>query len=592
MGPLRDLLHFTRPYPWAIPVLAVLGVLASLAEGLGIGLIIPLLDGVLGAEGDADRSGPLAALLRSIAGLVDTEHSVTVLVLAIVGLVALKTLIVLADLTISTGVIARAMRDLRVALSRQLLALSYEYFARIPQGRLINLLDAQTYRASEALRALTVLIGSASTVLVFGVLLLLLSWQLTIVVALVGAPVSLAVRLLSKTAHRRGEELVDAYSDMADRILELLIAMRTIRIFNREALEAERFAAAARNVERSYRHTEILAGGLPAIVELLYVPVFIAVLAAAWYLDTGIPTILVFMLFLYRLQNPLKRLDANRVILATYASAVRDLRTLLDESDKPYLTSGTRRFERLVDSIEFDGVEFRYEGSDAAALAGVSLTLRAGTTTMLVGDSGSGKSTLINLLCRFYDPQAGAIRIDGVDLREFELTSWRARVAFAGQDADLMSGSVRFNIAFGVDNPTDAAIEAAARAAQAHDFICELPQGYATDVGPRGTQLSGGQRQRIALARALLCRPDLLILDEATNAVDSITEAGIQQALTAFAPDMTVLVVAHRLNTLHQADQVLVMRGGVIVQRGTPSSLLSADGALAALVEAQRASES
>jgi ATP-binding cassette, subfamily B, bacterial MsbA len=583
---IRSLLVFTRPYPWAIPLLVFLGLAASLAEGLGIGLIIPLLDQMLQSSAEAESSGPLAEVLRTIASFVGGDRALLVLSVLIIGLVALKTVIMAVDAMVSTSVIARAMRDLRLALCEQLLSVGYEYFSRVPQGKLVNLMDSQTYRVGEALRALTVLIGSLSTMVVFGVLLLMLSWQLTAVVVLLVVPVSLVVRVLAVRAHTWGDDLVRSYSDLAERVLELLVSMRTIRIFNREAMEARRFDAAAQDVRRAYRRTEVLNKLLPVLVEFLYVPVFVAVLGFAWFLQIGVPTVLVFMLLLYRLQNPMKRVNAYRVALASYAGGIRELQALLDRSDKPYLESGTRRLEQLHEGVEFDRVTFGYLGSDTAAVSDVSLTLRAGTVNAIVGDSGAGKSTLIHLLCRLHDPQSGVVRADGIDLRELDLPSWRARIAFAGQDADLLSGSVRFNIAYGVADADQEAIEEAARIAQAHEFIIELPGGYDAEVGPRGTRLSGGQRQRIALARAILCRPDILILDEATNAVDGVTETAIQGAIERFSSETTLVLVAHRLSTLKRAQHVVVMKGGRVVQQGPPDELLAIPGPLAELYAA------
>jgi ATP-binding cassette, subfamily B, bacterial MsbA len=583
---IRSLLVFTRPYPWAIPVLVLLGLAASLAEGLGIGLMIPLLDHMLQSSSEAESSGPLADLLRTIASVIGGDRALLVLSVLIVGLVALKTLIMAVDAMVSTSVIARAMRDLRLALCEQLLSVGYDYFSRVPQGKLVNLMDSQAYRAGEALRALTVLIGSLSTMAVFGVLLLMLSWQLTAVVVLLVVPVSLVVRLLAARAHTWGDDLVRSYSSLAERILELLVSMRTIRIFNREAMEARRFDDAAQDVRRAYLRTEVLNKLLPVLVEFLYVPVFVAVLGFAWFLQIGIPTVLVFMLLLYRLQNPMKRVNAYRVALASYAAGIRDLQALLDRADKPYLESGTKRLEQLREGVEFDRVTFGYLGSDNPSVSDVSLMLRAGTVNAIVGDSGAGKSTLIHLLCRLYDPQSGVVRADGIDLRDLDLQSWRARIAFAGQDADLLSGSVRFNITYGVADAAQEAVEEAARIAQAHEFIVELPGGYDAEVGPRGTRLSGGQRQRIALARAILCRPDILILDEATNAVDGVTETAIQGAIERFSSETTLVLVAHRLSTLKRAQHVVVMKGGRVVQQGPPDELLAIPGDLAELYAA------
>jgi subfamily B ATP-binding cassette protein MsbA len=203
----------------------------------------------------------------------------------------------------------------------------------------------------------------------------------------------------------------------------------------------------------------------------------------------------------------------------------------------------------------------------------------------LVGGSGAGKSTLINLLCRLYDPTAGEIRVDGVRLVDLDLASWRRRIAIAGQDADLLAGTIRDNIGYGDPEADDARIAAAAEKANIRDFIESLPQGYDTPVGLRGTQLSGGERQRIALARALLRDPEILILDEATNAVDHISEAEIQRTLERLAGRLTIIVIAHRLSTIRRANRVVVMREGRIVEQGSRGELLKRQGAFSELHE-------
>jgi subfamily B ATP-binding cassette protein MsbA len=212
------------------------------------------------------------------------------------------------------------------------------------------------------------------------------------------------------------------------------------------------------------------------------------------------------------------------------------------------------------------------------AVSDLSFRIPKGAVFAIVGGSGAGKSTVIGLLCRLYDPQAGAIRVDGTPLAHLDLRSWRGRLAFAGQDGELLEGTVRENILYGAPSASDAEVIAAARQAHAHDFITELPQGYDTLLSPRGMNLSGGQRQRIALARALIRKPELLILDEATNAVDNVTELAIQETVEQLAGRCTMLIVAHRLGTIRRADHVLVMAGGRIIEQGQPGELLARGG--------------
>jgi ATP-binding cassette, subfamily B, bacterial MsbA len=579
------LLRFVRPYRRVLPLLVVLSIAASLVEGLGIGLAIPALDVLLGVE-QARPAGPFAEVMQRVGERVGGRNPLLVLGLLIVLLVVVKTFIIGLEAIVSTAVTGRITRDLRMALYRQMLEVGMQFHARADQGALLNTLDAQTFRTSGALRALTVLISASCTALIFSIILLLLSWQMALIVFVTIVPVMLLVRIVSRRARSKGERYVQRHAALGAQMLELLNGMRAIRLFNQEEAEAARLARAADAVRSSYVRAETLVRVVPATAELLYLPVFIAVLAYALTAEIPISNVLVFLILLFRLQKPLRAVDSSRVNLANTAAGIWRVEELLDRSDKPYLPSGRHVIQRFTDSVTFDRVTFRYHPDSVPAVRDVSFRISRGSVFAIVGGSGAGKSTLISMLCRFYDPTEGRVLVDGMDLAEIDTTSWRERIAFAGQDVELMSGSVAWNIAFGDPRADLDAIRRAAELACAAEFIEALPDGYDTDVGLRGQRLSGGQRQRIALARALLRRPDILILDEATNAVDSVTESRIQQTLDSLAGKLTIVLIAHRLLSVRRADRVLVMEAGAVVEEGSPAELEKAGGALTRLYQA------
>jgi subfamily B ATP-binding cassette protein MsbA len=379
---------------------------------------------------------------------------------------------------------------------------------------------------------------------------------------------------------------------LAERVADAIGAMRMVRAFDQESREKDRFKQLARDVKRVFIRSEMISGTVLPIMEVIYLPLFVCAVVVAWYAGTGLPTLFTCLLLIYRLQPHVKKIDQSRVQLNTVLGSVEAVMDLVDRANKPYLTSGDVPFTGLKTGIELSSVTFAYDDDSLQpalqpALKCVSFRIPAGSVTAIVGTSGAGKSTLVNLLCRFYDPTAGRIVVDGIDLRDLKLKDWRRRIAVAGQDAELMTGTVFENIAYGRPEASAEEIRMAAHLANAADFIEGLPEGWDTRVGSRGLRLSGGQRQRIGLARALLCKPSLLILDEATNALDSLSETAVQQTFEQIRGGTTILVIAHRLSTIRNADYVVVLGNGQVVEEGRPAELFSANGVFSKLYELQ-----
>jgi subfamily B ATP-binding cassette protein MsbA len=400
--------------------------------------------------------------------------------------------------------------------------------------------------------------------------------------------ISLVIQLVTRSVKTLGEQAVEANSALGNRMWEGLAGMKVIRSFGRESYEQERFDVISKTVRKTFLKLDILSGAVGPISEVLSAVLLLCILVIALLQDrSSLPTLLIFIFILYRLQPQVKQLDSARVGLIALTSSVQDVTYFLDHSDKPYIRSGHIDFKTLEQGIYFESVNFSYNPLEKPALQNISMCIPKGKTTAIVGPSGAGKSTLIGLICRFYDLTSGEIYVDRSSLQELNLTDWRNQIAIVSQDVYMFSTTVLENIAYGRLDATEKEIIEAAKLANAHDFIMQLPEGYNTKVGDRGVRLSGGQRQRIALARAIVRNPQILILDEATNALDTISEHLIQEALNTLSQNRTVIVIAHRLSTIEQADQIIVLNEGRVVEQGHLQQLLEQKGLFAQLYHLQ-----
>ena len=346
---------------------------------------------------------------------------------------------------------------------------------------------------------------------------------------------------------------------------------KTVRLFGEQKREQDRFEQASEAVRKTSLSVDRTIAATGACFEIFHVVLFVAILLGAWWTRMEVPVLVAFLVLLYRLQPHLRAVGAAWVTFGATRGSVREVEWLLSEQDKPKPLTGWRQISQIKQSIVFDRVDFTYPSADRGdtAISAASFVIRGGRATAIIGRSGTGKSTLVNLLCRLLDPTSGSIFVDGVDLREIDPAAWRSAVAVAGQDVDLVDGTIAENIAYGMPSATPEAIAAAARDADAADFISKLPVGYETPVGYRGLALSGGQRQRIGIARALIRQPSLLILDEATNAVDAVSEAVIKTLITKRLSSQTVIVISHNARTRSLCQDAIVLEEGRSITFGS-----------------------
>jgi subfamily B ATP-binding cassette protein MsbA len=570
-----------RRYRRSVPIIVAGGLLSNGLEGVGISLLVPLLGAMMPGAGPVPMPRPLARVAE-LAGSVDAAHRLLVIAVGIFVLVLLKAGVQSLNAMYLSSINARIGHDIRSALSQRLLTADYPFFLDQDRGRLVTIITADSWRVSDAVRLLLSLLIATIALTVFGAIMILVSWKLFAVVALASVVVRLIQVRLVRHVHALSTRFSAANKTLANRTLRALDAIRLIRLFGQQDHEYQLVVQASESMRGVMVGIERASAMLVPTMEVVQCALFIGVLLVAVALDIRLPVIMGFLVLLYRAEPHLRALSHARLGIAALRQPIREVGWLLTAAAAPPGPAGAAMTAPRRGDIAFENVTFSYPNRPDArpALRDVSFVLREGRSTALIGRSGSGKSTIVNLLCGFLVPDAGAIRVGDVDLADTDIRSWRSQIGLAGQDIDLIDGTAAENIAYALPDATREEVERAARLADADGFVRRLPQGYDTMVGSRGHSLSGGQRQRIGIARAIIHKPRLLILDEATNAVDGMSEATIMALLTTHLPGVTTVVVSHHEATLAACQDAVVIDDGCVVETG-PWAKLQAGRSLA-----------
>jgi subfamily B ATP-binding cassette protein MsbA len=556
------LLDFFKPYKVRLVAAFIFSGLVAALTGAYAWLVRPVLDGIF---------------------INKDTFLLNVLPLAILAVAVMKAAFSYGQNYLMNYVGNQVITDIRERLFIQLMRLPVRFHDSNTSGRLVSrVINDVNMMANAVVGVLKDLFQQGLTFLAMFGVILYQNWKLAAVSLFVIPISSITMVRMGQRLRKLATHGQERMGDMASTLQETLAGIRIVKAFGREEAEGKRFRYSNEAFLRMTMKAIQVSSLGNSHMEVIGV---VGVAAIIWYggylVIQGAMTPGAFFSFLtamFMAYTPIRRLSGANNVVQQALSAAERVFTVLDMENERSRDHGLKQLAPIARSLEFRGVTFQYESSDAPAVTGVDLAVAAGEIVALVGSSGSGKTTLVSLVPRFYEPSEGGLYIDGHDIREYTLQSLRAQIGMVSQNTVLFDETIQYNIAYGRPDASQADIIEAAKAAYAHDFIQRLPNGYETFIGENGVKLSGGERQRLAIARAILRDSPLLILDEATSALDSESERIVQLALTNLMKNRTTLVIAHRLSTIQNADRIVVLNRGRIVEVGSHQDLLRRDG--------------
>jgi subfamily B ATP-binding cassette protein MsbA len=592
MRDLKRLLKYLAPH-WGTFVIATFAMLVcSLMETATGALVVPVFNKVLSHSGAQTPTlfGLQKLIPRSGLGALRPIALLLLSFTIIKGVAEYFSTYLMADIGQSS------VLNLRQDLYSHLLAQSAEFFARHRTNYLVSRLISSAGAIEAAVSStLRDMLRESFMLIFFLGATFYYDWRLALGSLLIAPPVAWLTMRFGSSLRKLARESFEGYKRLTDTAQEALANQSIVKAYRGESRESSRFTAVAQRIRRANLRSASISGMAPPIIELVGV-LFIVVLLFFAEREIRLQRMdnaqfVAFLYFLFRSYDPMRKLSRLQNAMEQALAAARHVWEVMDENVEIPEKLNAVDLEPLRDEIEFRDVHFDYDKDSKTVLRGISLKVTAGKMVALVGESGGGKSTLTKFLPRFHDPVSGVVLWDGVDLRDARLSSLRRQIALVTQETVLFNDTVVYNISYGRPDASNEEIHEAARIAFAHDFIMELPDGYDTVVGERGTFLSGGQRQRLAIARAVLLDAPVLILDEATSALDAESERLVQRAIANLIRNRTTIVIAHRLSTVRRADAIVVMEAGRIIEQGTHDELLARNGQYRKLYEMQFADD-
>lgn len=598
--------RYVAPYKKYVAGSVLMNILSAVFNVFSFSLLIPILQ-ILFNVGDHTyefipwhKGMPFNEItnnayfyISSFIGTFGASRVLLMLCLVFCAIVIVKTACYFGAAAVMVPIRTGVVKDMRVQIYDKILSLPLGFFSQERKGDIIARISGDVQEVENSISStIEMLIKNPILILIYLGVLCRMSWELTLFTVLFAPAMIGVMSLIGRKLKAQSTEAQRYWSDTMSQVEETLGGLRIIKAFLAEKKMSSRFGAITEAMRSKNTRVAIRQSSAHPVSELLG-SVMIAIVL--WFGGTLIlgdhavidaPSFMAYMAILYSVIQPIKDLSKAAYSIPKGLASMDRINVILDAGNniaEPSRPVSLKSFEK---SIEFRNVHFRYE-SGREVLHGIDLTIPKGHNVAIVGASGAGKSTLADLIPRFYDPDEGSISIDGIDIRDVSTRDLRALMGNVNQDPILFNDTIFNNIAFGVENATMEQVVAAAKIANAHEFIITKPEGYDTCIGDRGVMLSGGQRQRISIARAILKNPPILILDEATASLDTESERMVQDALDYLMSNRTTISIAHRLSTVKKADEIIVMNEGLIVERGRHDELIELDGYYRKLYEMQ-----